>query len=166
MKKSILLFVFALTFQCVSAQKNHSWAVDVSTGYEFYTQGSGGVFVVNTGILKQISSKVSLGLTTGCQLPKEGDPIIPVLADFRYTIPIENSKVEILGIARVGWYWNTGDSHGIMNNFGFQVLPGVQLRATDKIKVRLCAGFEKIFTTSSGGDFDMIPLQVGATFSL
>ena len=71
----------------------------------------------------------------------------------------------MIGIIRGGLYINTNDTgSGIMKNFGFQVMPGVQFHASKRFDVRFNVGYEKIFTTKSGGGFDMIPLHVGVAY--
>lgn len=163
--KILLLSIFVFCTCNVFGQKTNPWYVDVSTGYQFYTKGGDGMFAVNIGIQKQISKHFSLGLTTGGQFPKHLDPIIPVLADARFILPIDNSPIDLIGIIRGGWYLDLNNtSHGIMNNFGFQVMPGVQFHASKRFDVRFNVGYEKIFTTKSGGDFDMIPLHVGVAY--
>ena len=163
--KCLLLSCFVFCTINMFSQKTNPWYVDVSTGYQFYTKGGEGLFAVNIGIQKQISQHFSLGLTTGGLILELADPIIPVLADARFILPIDNSPIDLIGIIRGGLYIDTDDSgSGIMKNFGFQVLPGIQFHASQRFDVRFNVGYEKIFMTKSGDDFDMIPLHVGVAY--
>ena len=173
--KKYLLVILAITFTLMSnAQRsrtysstqnnNRPWSVDVSTGYQFYTKGGSGLYAVYLGVQKQLSKNYSLGLTTGSQFPKGGDPIIPVFADFRGTYPINNSKIDIIGIVRGGLYVNTNKPS--WKDFGVDILPGLQYNVTDKVAIRINSGFEKSFATASGDDYDMIPILVGVSLKI
>ncbi|MBQ5983319.1 MAG: hypothetical protein IJL54_14280 [Prevotella sp.] len=173
--KKLLLIILAFAFTMTSnAQRsrtwsssqmnNRPWSVEISTGYQFYTKGGSGVYAVYLGAQKQLSKHFSLGFTTGSQFPKGGDPIIPVFADFRGICPINDSKIDIIGIVRGGLYVNTNKPS--WKDFGFDILPGVQYHATDKLVFLINSGFSKTFFTGDGYDFDMIPILVGVSFKL
>ncbi len=173
--KKLLLIILAFAFTMTSnAQRSrtwsstqsnyHSWSIDISTGYQFYTKGGSGVYAVYLGVQKQLSKYFSLGFTTGSQFPKGGDPIIPVFADFRGICPINDSKIDIIGIVRGGLYVNTNKPS--WKDFGIDILPGIQYHATDKIAILINSGFQKSFATAVGNEFDMIPILVGVSLKL
>lgn len=171
--KRILFIILASTFtMALNAQrsrtfsttesKNRPWSIDFSTGYQFYTKGGDGVYAVNLGIQKQLSNHFSLGFTSGSMFPKVGGPIIPALIDARVFYPIINNKLDIIGIVRGGLYFDTKNTADWV--FGFELLPGFKYHITNKFDIRINSGYQKIFYTERGDNFDMIPILIGASY--
>ena len=165
----ILAFIFTMSLYAqrsrtfrTTESKSRSWSIDISTGYQFYTKGSDGAYAVYLGTQKQLSNYFSLGLTTGSLFPDGGDPTIPVFADFRGICPINDSKIDIIGIVRGGLYVNTNKPS--WKDFGGDILLGVQYHATNKLDFRINSGYQKIYFTADGDDFDMIPILLGVSY--
>lgn len=167
MKKILILQLLFLSVLSLSAQSEKSWKVDAATGYQFLTSGGGGMFALNIGIQRQFNSWFSLGFTTGSYFPKSGKPTIPFLVDARGTYPIANTELALLGIVRAGYYMDTNNlGADSFTTFGYELLPGVQMQVNDQLSVRINTGFQSIHNTSEGTDFQMIPILIGASFTL
>ncbi len=149
---------------------------NVDLGYDIATKGGSGSFAAELGLGKRFSKNFYAGIGAGINLPTgDGDPAIPIYADFKGYFPLRGTKIAPWAGVKLGYVVNTADSYTVgsgkysttvevPNCVMVSVMPGVQIPLSSKVDFNLGVGYTHFIPTGGGEGSGAIAIRAGFGF--